>query len=148
MCPSKRSVTQNKQNADAKPQPIRNRLEPGEGEVKNMKLNEMFPSRFLSKDDLVEPIVFTIDTVVMEEVQSEDGKENKPILYFYGVDEKPLILNKTNAETLEKKFGSDSKDWENKEIEVYVDPKIRFGKKVIGGIRVRIPDTSKVEEAL
>jgi len=111
-----------------------------------MKVGKMFPSKFLSKDDLVEPIVFTVDTVVMEEVQNEDGKEEKPILYFFGNDVKPLILNKTNAETLEKEFGSDSDDWEGKNIEVYVDPSIRFGKKLIGGIRVRIPDTSKAAE--
>jgi hypothetical protein len=88
-------------------------------------------------------VIFTVE---IEEVQNEDGKEDKPILYFTNAEFKPLILNKTNATTLEEAFGSDSKNWEGNLIELYVDPNVSFGKKRLGGIRIRIPDTPEVEE--
>ena len=108
----------------------------------------MYPSKYLSKDDLEKPEIFTIDTVTMEEVQNEDGKDEKPILYFTDDGSKPLILNKTNAETLAAEFGQESDEWTGRVIELYVDPNIRFGKQRIGGIRVRTPDTSERETAL
>lgn len=107
-----------------------------EGES-GMKLNEMFPSRFLTKDDVAVPKVFQIDSIEIEEVENEDGKESKPILYFQEKESKPLILNKTNAQTLEEEFGKDSEDWRGHSIELYVDPSIKFGSRKIGGIRLR-----------
>jgi hypothetical protein len=111
-----------------------------------MKVSKMFPSKYLSKDDLETPEVFTIDSVEMDDVQTEDGKtEEKPIIYFTDDGSKPLILNRTNAEYLAESFGQDSEEWGGKVIELYIDPSVSFGKKRIGGIRVRTPDTSKAE---
>lgn len=136
------------QDAEATPQqPTHTRTGTGERQVQDMKVSRMFPSKYLSKDDLPEPEVFTIDTVEMDLIQNEDGKEEKPILYFAD-DRKPLILNKTNAEILASEFGPDSDDWVGQDIELYVDPSIRFGKQKIGGIRVRVPDTSTSKEAV
>lgn len=113
-----------------------------------MKVNKMFPSKFLTKDDVKDfsqPVVFRIDRIEIEEVQNEDGKEDKPVLYFDENDSKPLILNKTNAETLAAEFGPDSDSWVGSSIELFVDPNIRFGKQRIGGIRVRLPEAPKEE---
>lgn len=133
------------QDAEATPQSTKARPDTGERQEQNMKVSRMFPSKYLSKDDLSKPEVFRIETVEMDLVQNEDGKEEKPILYFADNKGKPLILNKTNAEILAGEFGPDSEDWAGQEIELYVDPSIRFGKQKIGGIRVRIPDTSTKE---
>ena len=107
-----------------------------------MKFSQMFPSRFLSKDDVTKSRILTIESVEMEEVESEDGKAEKPICYFVEDDSKPLILNKTNAEVLRDLFGEDSENWATNPIEVYHDPSIRFGTKKTGGIRVRKPNVS------
>jgi len=113
-----------------------------------MKISKMFPSKYLSKDDLQKPETFTIDMIEMDVVQPEEGKtEEKPIVYFTDDGSKPLILNRTNADFLAEHFGDDSEKWVGHLIELFVDPNVSFGKKKIGGIRVRTPDTSKTAEA-
>ena len=107
-----------------------------------MKIRDMFPSKYLSKEDLTKSRVLTIESVVMEEVESEDGKVEKPVCYWKEKDSKPLILNRTNGEVLRERCGDDSEQWIGKQIEVYVDLSIRFGNKKIGGIRVRLPSVS------
>ena len=106
-----------------------------------MKMHEMFPSRFLSKDDLPVSRVFTIEETLMEEVESEEGKSDKPIIYFE--ESKPLVLNKTNAEILKELYGEDSDLWVGKKVEAYVDPSVRFGTKKIGGIRLKKPEEAQ-----
>lgn len=128
--------------ADAKPQiQVRTR---SEERKTTMKISKMFPSNYFSKDDLEEPELVTIKRVDLETIRTEDGEKEKPVLYFED-GMKPMILNKINAETLSDSFGDDSDTWEGKEVELYVDPNIRFGSKKIGGIRVRVPNTSSVE---
>ena len=50
---------------------------------------------------------------------------------------KPLILNKTNSDTICDIYGNDSTSWIGKDIEVYIDPNVMFGGKKTGGLRVR-----------
>ena len=128
------------QNADAKPY----RIKSEESEDNNMKFSEMYPSNYFSKEDLTASLVLTIKQVILEAVESEEGKREKPIVYFHG-NWKPFILNKTNGEILRSEFGDESDNWIDKEVELYVDHNIRFGSKRIGGIRVRVPNTSETE---
>ncbi len=107
-----------------------------------MRITEAFPPRFMSKEDVTKPRVLTIELVVMEEVESEDGRVEKPVCYFSEKDSKPLILNKTNAEVLRELYGDETEEWVGKQIEVYFDPSIRFGTRKTGGIRVRKPSVS------
>jgi hypothetical protein len=106
-----------------------------------MHMNDLFPSKFLSKDDLGDPKVFTIESVVKELVQTEEGKSEKAVVYF-GEDTKPFILNKTNGEILFSELGGDTDEWEGRKVELFVDPNVRFGTKKTGGIRVRVPAES------
>jgi len=131
---------------EATPELTQTRTQTGERQEHEMKVAVMFPSKYLSKDDLEKPEIFTIDTVELDEVRTEEGKtEEKPILHFTDDESKPLILNRTNAEYLAECFGLDSDTWGGKVIELYVDPSVSFGKKRIGGIRVRIPNTPAAE---
>jgi len=109
-----------------------------------MKMGQMFPSRFVTKEELAAPRTFTIHSVEMQEIEGEDGKSDKPVLLFKEKGAKPCILNKTNAEVLKDEFGPDTEDWADCAIELYVDQAIRFGGKKIGGIRVRRPLTPSV----
>lgn len=106
-----------------------------------MRMSELFPSKYFSKDDLPEPETFTIDECVREEVKNEEGTELKSVLYFSEPDSKPLILNKTNGETIAKIYGDESDEWVGKPIELFVDENVRFGSKKTGGIRVRQPQS-------
>jgi hypothetical protein len=103
-------------------------------------IQESRKSRFLTKQDVGDGLVLTIDEVSKENV-SPNGKEpdERCVLYFEN-SLKPLVLNSTNAQAIADLLGTEESDeWHGKEIELYHDPKIVFGGKRIGGIRVRAP---------
>jgi hypothetical protein len=112
-----------------------------------MKANDVFPSKYLKKDDAQKPLRLTVASVVIEDVSTDDGKEKRPVMHFDG-DHKPMIINRGNWTVLEEAYGDDSDDWEGKPVEVYVDPNVMFGSKRVGGLRVRIPEQARqpVEE--
>jgi hypothetical protein len=103
-----------------------------------MKLDQMFPSKYLNKNDLAAPVRATVARVTIEELQSDNGREEKPVIHFMG-DVKPLILNRTNADAIASYFGDDSDHWTGKVLEVFFDPSVRMGNKAVGGVRVRVP---------
>ncbi len=103
-----------------------------------MKMSEMYPSKWLAKEDVPAPMQATIAQVVREEVKGDGGNEAKNVLHFHG-DTKPLILNRGNATTLCEAFGDDSVNWHGKTVEVYTDPSVMFAGKRVGGLRLRIP---------
>lgn len=103
-----------------------------------MKRSDAFPSRYISKDDVQNPVVAIIDTVRFDTIKGDSGDEDKPVVYFRG-DVKPMILNNTNWMTIEDAYGQESDDWAGKPIEMYCDPGVMFGGKRVGGVRVRIP---------
>lgn len=109
----------------------------------NMNFSQLFPSKYFSKDDLPQPKRFTIDSVEMEEIENEDGVSKKPVLRFTEEEAKPLVLNRTNGDTLSELFGEETDSWQGKQIELYVDHGVKFGTKKIGGIRVRSPKASE-----
>ena len=107
-----------------------------------MKRNEAFPSNFVSKDDLAQPTIATIQTVEKQKLKSEHGEEEKPVMSFADFD-KSLVLNNVNWQTCEDAYGDDSDGWRGKRIELYVDPSIMFGNKRVGGVRLRLPQPSR-----
>lgn len=80
--------------------------------------------------------VLTIVELVTEEVTGPDGKtEELPVLYVK--NEKPMILNKTNAKTIAKVIGSDYvEDWPGKKIQIYSTSVSAFG-QTTQALRVR-----------
>ena len=103
-----------------------------------MKRSDAYPSKYVSKDDLTRPVSVTIQTVVIETLEGDDKKEDKPIMYF-NEEFKPFIVNSTNWNTIEEAYGLDSDEWVDHKIVLYHDPNVMFGKKKVGGVRVRIP---------
>lgn len=104
-----------------------------------MKMNEMFPSNFLKKEDIPYPTQAVIKSVSMEEINAEGGKETKAVVAFVG-NLKPMILNKGNAEAICASYGDDSSAWHGKTVEIYVDNNVMFAGRRVGGLRIRIPD--------
>jgi hypothetical protein len=81
-------------------------------------------------------LVATIIELKDEEVTSPDGnKEVLPVLYLK--DQKPMILNKTNAKAIAKVCGSDYvEEWPGNKIQIYSAPVKAFG-QVTQALRVR-----------
>lgn len=106
-----------------------------------MKRTDAFKSNYLGQGDLERPTVGVIQSVGIESLNGEHGKEDKPVVHFSnGV--KPMIINLANWQTIEDAYGDDSDLWVGKKIELYVDKNVMFGGKRVGGVRVRLPVNS------
>lgn len=116
-----------------------------------MRRNEGLPSKYLTKEDFPKPVLCQIAHVVMEEIEDGDrGKKRKPVMFLMGPSDPKLditrgiILNGTNWDAIAEIRGedpneTDTDDWEGTQIVVFNDPKVMFGGKKIGGIRIREP---------
>jgi hypothetical protein len=80
----------------------------------------MYGSKYLSVSDLKgQRPRRTIGKVDVAELKEKDGStKRKRILYLEGED-KPLVLNKTNAVKLAMAFGKESADWIGARVELY-----------------------------
>ena len=104
-----------------------------------LKRSDVFPSRYLGKEDVTKPLRSTISEVRKETIQGDRGDEDKPVMVFDNPDMKPMIINSTNWEVIEAAYGPDTDGWIGKLVEVYVDPGVMYGGRRVGGVRVRIP---------
>lgn len=116
----------------------------------NRSVFELYDNRFLGKWDFGEgkDIIATIDRVGTDKVFTKGKPEEKVILYLR--DQKPMVLNKTNAKTITKLFGTDKwAQWSGRTIALFVDKSVRNPQpgELPGGIRVR-PYEPKTEEIL
>ena len=104
-----------------------------------MKKSDALPGSYLRQEDIAEPMLVTIERVALEMLESERGKDNKPIMYFTELG-RGLVVNATNWDTCEDGLQeSDSDNWLGRKVVLYVDPTVTFGSKRVGGIRIRMP---------
>lgn len=103
-----------------------------------MKMNEAFPGKYLKQEDFEPERTLTIKGSQYFDVSQEnEPAQNKPGLLFEEED-RALIMNKTNWEALANILGSsDSDNWVGKKATFYRDPSVRFGSKVVGGVKVK-----------
>lgn len=99
--------------------------------------------------------VVQIVSVQKEMVVGDGGKEQELIVAQLRdpMDTKkvvkPMILNATNCKALTKRTKSGIiQDWAGVKITLYVDPKVRFGKDIVEGLRIKseappLPELSK-----
>jgi hypothetical protein len=98
-----------------------------------MRANDAFPSKYMKAADVkAKPIVTVISHLAQEMVgQGQDQKE-KHVLHFE--DQKPLVLNRTNWDTLEEAFG-DSDDWPGHKVRLR-SARTQYQGKSVDGLRV------------
>jgi hypothetical protein len=110
-----------------------------------MDANDLFPpSQYLRSEDveLVGEMQLTITGVSRKEFVDDSGKkEVKGDLTFTETDKK-LSINVTNTNTLITMFGAKDidKNWVGKQITLYVDPNVKYGTKIVKGLRIRLVD--------
>jgi hypothetical protein len=92
-----------------------------------------------------QPIVATISNVEMETVGQGAEAKTKPVLYLE--NEKPLVLNASNLETLSDAFGDDTDAWPGHRIKIRC-VKTQFQGKTVDGLRVEpiVPKPALKEE--
>ena len=93
-------------------------------------------------------LVATITDVKTEQVMNADGR-NEECLVAHLKDQKPLIVNKTNAKAIAKVSGSNYiEDWKGKQIALYISNVKAFG-ELVEAIRVRtVPPKPKAKRKL
>ena len=95
-----------------------------------------------------EDLVVEITEVKTESVMNADGR-NEECLVAHLKDQKPLIVNKTNAKAIAKVAGSNYiEDWKGKQIALYISNVKAFG-ELVEAIRVRtVPPKLKSKRKL
>lgn len=96
--------------------------------------------QYLKKDDVSPPQVWTI-TDVKEQTVTAPGKEPKErLVLFFDETQKGLVLNMTNGDALYDMTGhEDPQEWIGQRVELYVDDKVAYAGKRVGGVRLRKP---------
>jgi hypothetical protein len=98
-----------------------------------MRMNDMFPSKYLKKEEFPEPKILTIKLCAIEDVAKGEAK---PILYFNELT-KGLVLNKTKGSLLSETFGDESDTWTGRKVKLSADMSVRdLAGKIVGGIKL------------
>lgn len=99
-----------------------------------MKLNEVFPSKYVKAEDLQgREVPVVISNVIMEKL----GDDTKLVLHFQNRS-KGMVCNKTNAGRIAYMYGDDTDSWIGKEI-ILASEFVEFQGKTVKGLRVRPP---------
>lgn len=99
-----------------------------------------FKSDYLSSSDIDDKdLVLTIKHVRYQECMTQSGKKFCNVAHFVEPNIKPMILNVGNSKIVKAFAGNKThlEDWNNIKIQVYVDPKVRFGNDTVEGLRIR-----------
>jgi hypothetical protein len=98
-----------------------------------MKIDELFPSKFLRCVDLAgKPRRVTISGIKRDDV----GGEQK-VLISFADETKMLICNKTNANSISKALGSaETRSWIGKDI-ILIPTEVDFRGEMVDAIRIR-----------
>lgn len=107
-----------------------------------MKIGQAFPSKYLKASDLgTKRHKVKISKVELADVSGDvEVPEEKPILFFEGKG-KGLVLNRTNAGTIEEAYGDETDAWAGKEIEIFATTTDFKGKRV-PCIRIDVPKSA------
>jgi len=96
-----------------------------------------YRGRYLKAEDIARPVRAEISEIVDEQVNREDPRDIKSVVYFKG-GQRGLVLNQTNARALAEAFGDNIEGMRGKVIELYRDV-ANFGGKSVPCVRLRLP---------
>lgn len=99
------------------------------------RVSDMVPSKYLKASDVEDSPVLTISHV-KEEVIGQGAQADKKWILFFEEEEKGLVLNRTNINTIADLYGDDTDDWEGKKVTLFAT-QVDFQGKQVDAIRVR-----------
>lgn len=104
-------------------------------------------SKWLKKEDVESMDRATRCTTVERITEEEVGEEAKPVIHLKGIA-KAWPLNMTALEALSEMADSDdTDDFAGLDVEIYVDPDVRYAGKKVGGIKLRSPQKATTNDA-
>ena len=110
-------------------------------------IDQMIESKYLTKNDVGEPgdgTMVTVQGLKQANIARDDEEPKMKWLIKFREFPKPMVLGSTTLQLAALILGSkNTDDWIGKKIEVYHDPSITFGDKLVGGIRFRSKGKTK-----
>lgn len=108
-------------------------------------IRSLYEKDFLGQWDVADrDLTFTIKGITQEEVaQPKTNKKKKKVCMTFAETDKKMVLNATNRDIIAKLVGTwDYTKWPGTKVQLYKDPKVRFGTEEVGGLRIRnfLPD--------
>ena len=103
-------------------------------------IRQLYEKDFLGQWDCTDQdIVLTIKSVSQEDVvQPRSDKKKKKVCMSFKETDKKMVLNATNRDVIAGLLKTwDYTKWPGSQIQLYKDPKVRFGTEEVGGLRVR-----------
>lgn len=104
-------------------------------------IDTMIESKYLRKEDVGDPGDGTLVTVqALKEANIARDDEDPKMKWLMKFKEfpKPMVMGSTTLQLAALILGSkNTDDWIGKRIEVFHDPSITFGDKLVGGLRFR-----------
>lgn len=94
-------------------------------------------------------IILTIKKIQLEKVTGADGKKEECMVMHFIENQKPMIVNATNAKTITKLYKTPYiEEWENRKIQIFIDKVKAFG-EVVEALRIRpfIPKVTVPKQA-
>lgn len=103
------------------------------------EISTMGNSRYLKKEELLQPTTYTVSEVVEENVAMENEPLKMRWVAKFQESEKGLVLNKTNLDNGAFVSGVTNTDnWAGQKFTLFNDQSVMFNGKR-GGIRIQIP---------
>ena len=110
-------------------------------------MNDAFPSRYLSAEDLRgQDHTVVIERYPAETMPARDGADERKYVLFFRGAKKGLVLDKTNAKTIASQHGNDFDGWIGKQVTIGSTWVEAFGEQTLA-IRVRPGLAQGVAEA-
>lgn len=104
-------------------------------------IRQLYEKDFLGQWDAADrDIILTIAGVVQEDVTDPTThKAKKKVCLTFKETDKKMVLNATNREIIARELLKtyDYTKWPGNKVQLYKDPKVRFGRDEVGGLRVR-----------
>src|SRR5262249_41635691 len=113
-----------------------------------MDRNTLFPSKFAKAADLNgRPTTVVIDKASVETLKTMSGESTQQLVLHFRDRVKPLVVNRTNYDTLADFLGDGAGAWVGKRIELYPD-RVAVGGKTVPCIRVRQPLADELNDSV
>jgi len=101
-----------------------------------LNVESLFPSKYLKKEDLDGDTQTKILGIEAVEMENDGGMtETKHVLILEGL--KPMVINRTNSNTIVELYGGETDGWSGKPITLFVDKTVQMKGRVVGGLRIR-----------
>ena len=115
--------------------------------TQNYDAGDFIGGRFIKREDLgAGPQRFTIQGVSKVTFEGRNGRPAEEALQLELAENRQFSLNKTNLRILVGAYGRQTAAWIGQSVVLYEDPNVMFSGRLVGGVRIRIPEPTAQQQ--